>query len=436
MRPHRTAIAAALAAAILAPGLARGAGYGIYEQGAAALGMAGAHTASVHDASAAFYNPAALVRLDGKQLYLGGTWLYTRTSFAGVDPYPGFGVSEEMEPGNFFPPTVYWTNHFAKNWAYGVSANAPFGLGVSWKDPDNFTGRDRVTKADLQGLHGGFSLAWAASDRLSFGAGFDAIFAGVELHQIQRELIPGGGGARANVADVQLKASNKPGYGFNLATLWEANEQWKFGAYYRSQVDVEIDDGEATFEQILTGDATFDAAVAAALPANQNDVQTTLHFPAMWSAGAAWTPVPAWTWELDFNWTQWTAFDELKLTFPSASPAGSLDTTLPEDYEDSFRVSVGAEHRLARFAYRFGYYFDDAAAPTESVTPLLPDAPRHGVTIGYSRQLGEKKNWTLDWYDLALFLEDRSTEGIERDGYNGTYKGFVNAMGLSLAYRW
>lgn len=433
MKLHRTAIAAALAAAVLVPGLARSAGYGIYEQGAAALGMAGAHTASVHDASAAFYNPAALVRLDGQQLYLGGSWLYTRNSFAGVDPYPGFGVSEEMEAGNFFPPTVYWTNHFADHWAYGVSVNAPFGLGVSWKNPETFTGRDRVTKASLQGLNGGLNLAWAATDRLSFGIGFNTILAGVELNSIRQEIIPGGGGAKANVADVKLEASNKPGYGWNLATLWAVNDEWKFGAYHRSQVDVDIDDGEATFQQILTGNASFDAAVAAGLPGTQNDVGTTLHFPAIWSVGAAWSPTPAWTWELDFNWTLWSAFDSLALKFPSDP---GLNTTVHEDYEDVFRVSVGAEHRLANFAYRFGYYFDQAAAPTESVTPLLPDANRHGASIGYSRPLGAKKNWTLDWYDLVIFFEDRSTEGIERDGYNGTYKAFVNATGLSLAYHW
>lgn len=432
MKLHRSAIAAALAAVIVVPGAALGAGYGIYEQGAAALGMAGAHTASVHDASAAFFNPAALVRLEGKELQVGGTWLRTSTSFAGIDPYPGFGTSAEMEPGNFFPPTVYWTNHFSKNWAYGVSVNAPFGLGVEWKDPETFAGRDRVTKADLAGLNAGFNLAWAKSDRLSFGAGFNTIFAGVELNNIRQEIYPGGS-SPANVAYVKLEAKNKPGYGFNLATLWMPNDRWKFGAYYRSQVDVDIDDGEATFTQIPTGNAGFDAAVAAGLPGTQDDVKTTLHFPAMWSLGVAWHPTPAWTWEVDFNWTQWTAFDSLKLEFPS-SP--DLNTTLPEDYGDAFRLSVGAEHRLSRFTYRFGYYFDQAAAPTESVTPLLPDANRHGVSIGYSRPLGAAKRWTLEWYDLGVFFEDRSTEGLERDGFDGTYKNFVNAMGLSLAYHW
>lgn len=430
MRLLRSAIAAALAAAILVPAAALAAGYGIYEQGAAALGMAGAQTASVHDASAAFYNPAALVRLEGKQFYVGGTWLHTSTSFAGIDPYPGFGVSEEMNPGNFFPPTVYWTNHFAKNWAYGVSFNAPFGLGVEWKNPHAFTGRDRVTKASLAGLNAGLNLAWAANDRLSFSGGFNTLFAGVELNQVQEEVVPGGGGAKANVADVKLKASNKPGYGWNAAALWSPNDEWEFGTFYRSQVDVDITDGEATFKQIPTGNVAFDAAVAAGLPATQSNVHTTLHFPSIFSIGAAWHPTPQWTWEADFNWTAWSAFDSLSLEFPS-SP--DLNTALPEEYDDSFRIMVGAEHRLANFAYRFGYYFDQAAAPTESVTPLLPDANRHGATIGLSKDFGK---WTVDWYDMALFFEDRSTEGKERDGFDGTYKNFVNGMGLSLAYHW
>src|SRR5439155_14986299 len=109
---NTTRLVRALAvAALLAPAAAHAAGYSIYEQGAAALGMAGAYVASAHDASAQFYNPAALTRLEGKQLQFGGTWLTTRTSFAGVDPYPGFSVSEQMKGGSFFPPIVYWTNH-------------------------------------------------------------------------------------------------------------------------------------------------------------------------------------------------------------------------------------------------------------------------------------------------------------------------------------
>lgn len=433
MKVHRRAFAAVLLAATLVPGLAHAAGYALYEQGAAAIGMAGAQTASVHDASAAFFNPAALVRLEGKEIYFGGTWLSTHNSFAGVDPYPGFGTSEEMETGNFFPPTVYWSNHFAKRWAYAASFNAPFGLGVSWKDPENFTGREQVTKADLRGFNTGLNVAWAASEKLSFGAGANMLIAGVTINNIQTKVIPGGGGGKANVAKVKLEGSNKLGYGWNLSTLWTPADEWKFGLSYRSNVDVDVDDGKATFTQMPTGDSLFDAAVAAGLPSNQDDVHTKLHFPALLSVGAAWHPSPDWTWEADFNWTQWSVFDSLTLKFPSDP---SLDQSLPETYHNSVRFSVGGEHRLAKYAYRFGYYFDQAAAPTESVTPLLPDANRHGGSLGFSKNLGSKQQWTLDVYELLIFFENKSTEGQNRDGYNGTYKAFVNAAGLSLAYHW
>ncbi len=432
MKVLRSALAAVVLATALAPTLAFAAGYAIYEQGAAVLGMAGAGVASVHDASAVFYNPANLVTMDGKSAYFGGTWLSTHNSFAGVAPNPGFGVTEEMNTGNFFPPTVYWTNRLANKWAYGAGLNAPFGLGVDWAGPEQFTGRSRVTKASLQGINTNFSLAYAVTPEFSVGAGFDAMFAGVEVNQIGTQIVPGGGGQAANIAKVKLKGGLTPGYGFNTAISWRPNERWKFGAFYRSQVDVTIDDGDATFTQILTGDTLFDQQVAAGLPPAQG-VATKLVFPAIMSGGIAFHPQPNWTWEVDAMFTKWSAFEELPITFATTA---SKNTVIREDYEDSWRVNIGAEHRLPSYTYRFGYYYDQQAAPLESVTPLLPDAPRHGVTFGLGWQLGAKKNWTLDAYNLALFVEERSTEGKERDGYNGTYKAYVNGTGLSLAYHW
>jgi hypothetical protein len=64
MRFGRTWLALALLA--LVPAFARASGYGIDEQGAAVLGMGGAGTASVHDASAMYFNPAAMTALPAR----------------------------------------------------------------------------------------------------------------------------------------------------------------------------------------------------------------------------------------------------------------------------------------------------------------------------------------------------------------------------------
>lgn len=433
MRLHRTVLAAAVAVATLAPAAALAAGYGIYEQGAAVLGMAGAGTASVHDASAEFYNPAVLTRLEGRNFQLGGTWLSTHVSFAGTEPYPGYGVTESMKTGNFFPPTVYWTNHFAKKWAYGLGVNAPFGLGVDWENPDTFTGRTHVTKGLLRTINGNFSMAYAVRPNLSLGLGVDALFAGVELNQVMiSPPLPGSSGATVNVARAHLEGGYASNYGWNAGALWMPKPDWKFGLAYRAPIDVDINDGTAKFTQIRTGNTALDSIVALSLPHDQG-VATTLNFPSVLSLGAAWDPLPGWTWALDVTRTKWSAFKSLDFRFQKTPAA---DTSYVEDYEDSWRISVGAEHRLANSTYRFGYYYDGAAAPTQSVSPLLPDANRHGVTLGLGWKLGAKKAWNLDVYNLALFVENRSTDGKVQRSLNGIYKSYVNATGASLAYHW
>ena len=70
------------------------------------------------------------------------------------------------------------------------------------------------------------------------------------------------------------------------------------------------------------------------------------------------------------------------------------------------------------------------------MSALLPDADRHGVTLGLGRSFGRDGRWTADVYDLALFVPDRSTDGVNRDGYEGTYRSFINAAGLGLSHRW
>ena len=413
--------------ACLAPAPAHAAGYGIFEQGAAALGMAGAYVASANDATAQFYNPAAMAWLERPQVAGGGTWLSTRTSFAGIPEYPGYGTVEEMETGNFFPPTLYWVQPIRSRFALGVGVNAPFGLGVEWKDPETFTGRERVTKALLQTIKASGSVAFRVTDQWSLAGGADMLNAKVELNNIGTFI--GTGGAPINVLRVKLASDFKPGYGYHFALSGRPTEAWSVGLVYRSEITVDIDDGRATFTQMPTGDPALDAAIAAGKPADQ-PVATQLVFPSSFTLGIAWKPAPQWTYEVDGVWTEWSAFQKLPLEFPQDP---SLDQDIIEDYHDQFAVRLGAEHRLERYSYRFGYYYDQAAAPAESVTPLLPDATRHGFTLGLGLQRG---SWTVDVYNLFLLVEKRSTESREREGYDGVYKSYVNALGATLAYRW
>src|SRR5262245_39156012 len=231
MNVHRSARALVLLAC-LAPAPVRAAGYGVYEQGAAALGMAGAFVATAHDASAQFYNPAAMTWLEGARVMGGGTWLTTHTSFAGTPEYPGYGTVEEMETGSFFPPAVYGTYPFAERFTLGFGLNAPFGLGVEWEDAGQSTRRERLTKAWLETLKAAVNVAFRLNEQWSVAAGADMLNARVELNNIGTVI--GDGGAPINALQVKLESDFTPGWGYHFAVSGRPSEAWRVGAVYGS----------------------------------------------------------------------------------------------------------------------------------------------------------------------------------------------------------
>jgi long-chain fatty acid transport protein len=436
MRQLRAVLAAAILAALLFPATSRATGYAIYEQGAAALGMAGAGIASIHDASAVFFNPAALTRLDGTRVYVGGSALQPVTSFAGTGTNPGFGVTDEMVRQTFYPPTVYASRRLNERWALGAGVNSPFGLGVEW-DPLAFTGRYIVTKVDLKAVNASGCVAWAPNAQWSFAAGGDVLWTKVGLANRTLVAAPGGGGGAVDVATTSLDSDFTPGAGWNAAMLFTPAPKWRLGAYYRSKIVVKIEDARADFTQIPTGNAAFDAGVAAGLPPDQV-VSTVLRFPAMWSAGAAFAPTSAWTMEADYVLYEWSVFSDLPIRFHTTP---SRNTVRIEDYKDSWQIRTGAEYRRGSVAYRAGYYFDKSPAPTAAVTPLLPDADRHGVSLGLGLALGTGARWSLDAYELGLFVQRRNGYAaaageLPTDYFRGDYRTYVNMVGIGLGYRW
>jgi hypothetical protein len=66
------------------------------------------------------------------------------------------------------------------------------------------------------------------------------------------------------------------------------------------------------------------------------------------------------------------------------------------------------------------------------VSPILPDQSRNGLALGGSWTNGRLRLDTGIWY---LFMSPRSTMGVSRDNYNGSYDNSAFTWGLSLGYQ-
>jgi long-chain fatty acid transport protein len=228
-------------------------------------------------------------------------------------------------------------------------------------------------------------------------------------------------------ASVDLSSNTDVGFGFNVGALAKISDSLSAGVHYRHQVKSSYK-GTANFTQIGTGNAQLDTALTARLPQGSQAVTTEIVFPGIFMGGVAYT-MGDWTFEVDADWYQWSKFSQLNLVFTDRP---DLTQSIVEDYKNSWQYRMGLERRLSEtWAVRGGYFFDQSPAPAASISPLLPDADRNGFALGGTWKTGHFHADAAMW---VLLSPARSTEGVNRDNFNGTYKSHAVTLGIFLGY--
>ncbi len=419
-------------AALAAAAPAGAAGFSIFEHGTKAMGMAGAFTAQADDPSALFHNAGGVAFFEQTSYAAGVTYIRsTEAEFEGAPPFPGFGVKEEQETLSEFPPHFYWIKPLSQTWKFGIGLNAPFGLTTEWQNPSRFSGRFLSAKAALRAFDINPTLGWRVNP--DFGIGFGAIarLSDVELNRFVPTINP----FTQQVVDVallELESDFNEGYGWNVGILHRWNNSFSWGLSYRSKIDVDYEDGEARLSQISTGIPAFDQAVRGQLPFDRAlDASTTIDFPDTASLGLAFALSPNLLLETDFNWTGWSSFERVDIDFTNDDLP---DATIPESWEDTNHYRAGLRWTLSpKTQLRFGYVFDETPQPEPAVSPLLPDADRHGFTFGW----GRTGAWDYDFAVMYLPFDERERgrnfEGEEENTFFGTYNTTAWLFGLTVS---
>jgi long-chain fatty acid transport protein len=412
-------------------GPAAAAGFSIFEQGTKAMGMAGAFTAQADDPSALFHNAGGLAFVTERDIMAGASYIKgTEAEFQGAAPFPG-PVQEEQELLGEILPHAYWVQPINDTWKFGLGIYAPFGLTTEWQDPDQFSGRFLSTKAALRAIDVNPTIGWQIGN---FGIGVGAI-ARVSDVELNRN-IGANNPFTQSVSDVGrlvLEGDFTEGYGWNAGLLHRYNNSFSWGLSYRSKVDIEYE-GDARLTQVPTGNAQFDAVLRTRLPYDRAlPVETGIEFPDVASFGLAFALTQNLLLETDVNWTGWSTFDEVVIDFTGGATNSLPDSTLPENWDDVYNYRAGLRWTLSpQTQLRFGYVFDESPQPEEGVSPLLPDADRNGITIGYGYTGSFTADFALMYLDFAERERFRSFPG-ESD-YFGTYNTRALLFGATIGF--
>jgi long-chain fatty acid transport protein len=421
--------AALAAVCVVSSASAFGAGFSIFEQGAKASGMAGAFVATADDPSAVFYNPAGLAQQRERSILAGATFINFSNEFNG-DPNSEYtsGTSGKYDRHTFVPPNMYATLPIGENLTVGVGLFAAFGLRTDWADP--WVGRFVSRDADLKTTSVQPTVAWqTANGRFAVGGGVEYRRARVILNQnIPLPFLNPFNGRVSDIANARLASEYGHDIGWNVGVLFKPTDRFRLGASYRSDMDIDLE-GRADFTQISTGFPQLDALVAPTLP-QDDDISTTLPFPAVAAVGVAFSPTDRVDVEFDITHMTWGRFEALRVNFVN-QPARSF--VRPQNWEDSSAYRLGTNiEATANWDVRLGAVYDENPQPTEAVSPLLPDSDRIGFTFGAGWHHGP---FIVDGGAMILHFKDRSTQGQNAEDFDGTYETDAVLWSFNLGYR-
>jgi long-chain fatty acid transport protein len=404
-RSTALALVASFAAVAMAPRPARAAGFALDTQSARTVGMAGAATGMIDDASAIYFNPAGIAQGRFFDAVVAGELIFPSSTFtdqAGKSTTTPFRVVPPVE--------AYFSGGVTKDFSIGVGVFTPYGLTIGW--PDAWEGRSLLTYAQLATYYINPTVAYRFGP-LRIGGGVQVVPATVDL---ERDIaLPGG------VYGTSQLGATSIGIGGNVGIQIEAVPRiLSFGAHYRSAVAIDFD-GDAHFgniPQILAGTL------------HDQPASTRIVMPDSFAFGVAVRPIPKLVVDLDVVYTGWNHFQSVDIAFPEDA-SGTLATSEPKRWRSTVNVHLGAELGLGdAWRVRAGAMLDPTPSPDDTVTPDLPDSTRLAFSLG-GGYLHKKSGLRFDVaYELVLLLSRTSTA----PQLPGDYSGYANIVSVGVGW--
>ncbi|MCH8558556.1 MAG: outer membrane protein transport protein [Balneolia bacterium] len=423
---------------LLALGLAeaQASGYQLNLFGQRQIGMGHTGVGMPVDLATISMNPAGLAVVDRNGFLIGGNATFLTSSFRTSPEFmPGLEGSyrENTNSPVRIPFSFYaGTDLPVDNLRVGIGVYTPYGNSIRWADDWLYS--PLLTEISLQAVFIQPTLSYELTEGFSIGAGLIYAIGSVNLQREERaDFSPVGLGDDVPVG-IELDGSTT-GFGYNAGLYYDYNGIFSAGVSYRSEISMNLEDGDATF--------TLPPEIPEAFVESQFPPGTTfnssLPLPAVLSFGLGYQASSDLRFAFDANLTFWSTYESLSFELSENTLAIS-DTEEPRNFNDSWTFRAGGEwDATERLQLRLGTYADFTPVEEGFITPETPDTDRYGFTAGAGYMITDALGVdaslivvTSSWREQGS--EDAAASGTPEAVPVGEFRNTAIIPGLAVHY--
>jgi len=380
------------------------AGFRLSEQDAKANGMGNAFTAVADNASAVWYNPAAIGDLEGRTALSLGTVM--------VDPamkHKYAGGSDSIKDMIHVPPYFYAAHKLNEKWGLGFGFNLPYGLSTEWEKTSRTA--SVATLSDIKAFNYNLNGSYKVNEELSVAVGADY----VALDATLNKMLAG--------KELELEGSGN-GWGWNAAAMYKVNDKWKLGANYRSSVKVLVNDATAKWN-------TF-----------SNSASTKITLPDTFQLGAAYEANSRWLVSAGVDYTDWTTYRKVAIRSGTITQITTLfygagnatnTSTDTKDWKSVWAFRAGTRYKYSdKIAFTLGAFYDKNPVTEKYFETRVPDSDRIAGSIGGEYKLTE--DMRLDLSYTVMRFDERSIDS-GNNSIDGKYATTAQLPAIGIGYK-
>ncbi|PKA83297.1 long-chain fatty acid transport protein [Ulvibacter sp. MAR_2010_11] len=405
----------ALATAVMYAG-----GYRVSLQGQKSLAMGHTGVAVINSSELVFFNPAGLVHLENKlNISAGVSGVFANVAYQNE----ATGAYAETDNSTSTPLYLY-ASYKATDWlAFGLGVYTPYGSSVTYED--DWAGSHLVNNIELAAIFVQPTVSFKIGEYLSFGGGPIFVTGSVNFNRNLNRTLTDLEGNRSNVT---IDATGINEWGWTVGAMFTPTKELTVGANYRSKIDMNVEDGDATFENIPNSPLT---------PFEDTTFDASLPLPAEITVGLSYQFCEKWLFAFDVNRTFWDVYESLDIDFANENIPDSKNA---RNYKNASTYRFGLQYDATKmFTLRAGYYFDESPVQDGYFAPETPRNDSNGYTAGFTVNVGEHFEVDASFLYLHFKEVDASYDYYFENGqaapFGGTYKNSVFVPGLGVTYK-